>query len=105
MAVPSNLNTLNYPIETALAKKFWASRHKSNKAKAIMAFSTSIENANWNLIQYGYTNSWRDRIIANYSAYINNPSMAGIPFTELSTPWWIDMPYVPGNHLPLTPTP
>lgn len=101
MSAPTNLTTLNFPIETEAAKKFWASKHKCNKAKAIVAFSTSLENANGNLDRYGYTRGWRERILANYASYVNNPSMAGIPFTELSTPWWEDMPYVPGNFIPI----
>lgn len=84
---------LNYPVETAAAKKFWASRHKCNRMKAIIAFSLDLENANDNLRRHGYAKQWRNRALKNYASYVNTPSMAGIPFTELATPWWVDMPY------------
>lgn len=100
-AVPSNLTVLNYLITTPEAQKFWASKHKCNKAKAIMAFSKTLQNANWNLIQYGYTNSWRSKIFAHYGQYVNQPDMKNIPFTPLSVAWWQCLPEVPGNFIPL----
>lgn len=83
-----NLNTLNYPIETELAKKFWASKHKCNKVKSIIAFSLNLDNANDNLRRYGYTLSWRKKAIRHFGKYVSQPAMDGIPFSELSTPWW-----------------
>ncbi|QDH46935.1 hypothetical protein LAh9_1 [Aeromonas phage LAh_9] len=98
--VPTDLTILNYPIKTEEAKRFWASKHKCNKAKAIMAFSKDLQNANWNLIQYGYTNSWRDKIFAHYSQYVNQPEMTSIPFTPINIPWWECLGYVEGSHIP-----
>lgn len=102
---PSNLTVLNFPTTTPEAQKFWASKHKCNKAKAIMAFSKDLRNANWNLIQYGYTNSWRSKIFAHYGKYVNQPSMVGIPFTPLSIPWWECLGEVPGDFIPLPNVP
>lgn len=90
------MNTLNYPIETPEAEKFWASNHKSNKVKAIIAFSLDLENANANLGRYGYTRAWRNRALYHFGQYVNQPDMAAVPFSELSTPWYLDMPFVEG---------
>ena len=98
--VPTDLTILNYPIKTEEAKKFWASKHKCNRAKAIMAFSTDLYDANWNLIQYGYSNSWRDKIFAHYGQYVNQPDMVNIPFTPMSIPWWECLSFVEGSHIP-----
>lgn len=97
---PNNLNTLNYPIETEEAKKFWASRHKCNKMKCIIAFSLNLDNANDNLRRFGYTLSWRKKAIRHFGGYVNQPDMAGIPFSEMSTPWWECMGYDPNPPKP-----
>lgn len=86
------MNTLNYPIETELQKKFWGSKHKCNKMKSIIAFSTDLFNANDNLRRYGYTYAWRKKALRAFGLYINTPSMVGIPFSELSDTWWDCMP-------------
>lgn len=93
--VPSNLNVLNYPVETPEAFKFWGSKHKCNKMKSIIAFSLDLDNANDNLRRYGYTLQWRKKAIRHFGRYVNTPSMVGIPFSELSTPWWECMGYDP----------
>lgn len=93
--VPDNLNVLNYPIETDEAKAMWASKHKCNKMKAIIAFSLDLDNANDNLRRYGYTLAWRTKAIDAFGTYVNNPDCTGIPLTPLSTPWWECMPYNP----------
>lgn len=91
--VPDNLNTLNYPIETEEAQTFWASKHKCNKMKSIIAFSLSYENANDNLRRYGYKLGWRKRALLAFGKYVNKPDMRDIPFSPLSTPWWDCMPF------------
>lgn len=91
--VPSPLYKLNYPVETEAAYKFWSSNHKSNKVKAIIAFSLNLDNANDNLRRYGYALQFRERALKNFCMYVNNPSMSGVPYTEMTTPWYIDMPY------------
>lgn len=91
--VPNKLYKLNYPIETEDAYKFWKSKHKANQCKAIIAFSLNLSNANDNLRRYGYSRDFRERALKNFCMYVNNPSMSGIPYTELTTPWYIDMPY------------
>lgn len=80
MSVPIDLNTLNYPVETDLQKKFWASRHKCNKMKSIIAFSLDLDNANDNLRRYGYTRAWRKKAILAFGQYVNQYQMTGIPF-------------------------
>lgn len=81
-------NTLNYPIETEDAQKFWASSHILNKLKAIIAFSLNEKNAADNLQRYGYKLFFRKRALKAYGKYVNKPSMAGIPFTKGVVKWW-----------------
>lgn len=91
---------LNYPIETPEAKAFWASRHKCNKMKSIIAFSLDLSNANDNLRRAGYRRHWRLRALNNFGMYVNKPTMATVPFSEIETPWWVCMPYKPGTTPP-----
>jgi len=97
----SKLNNLNYPIETKEAQKFWASRHKCNKMKSIIAFSLNLDNANDNLRRYGYSRAWRKRALVNFGRYINNPKMVGVNFSELADPWWVCMPYTGSSDIPV----
>lgn len=92
--IPSPLYKLNFPIETEEAKKFWASRHKANRCKAIMAFSLNLDNANDNYRRFRYPRQFRKRALAAFAGYVNNPSMAGVPFSALEDKWWEEMPYV-----------
>lgn len=96
MIIPNDLCKLNYPIETEEAKAMWASSHKCNRMKAIIAFSLTLENANDNLRRAGYTLQWRKKAIRAFAKYVNNPFMKGIPFTETTTPWWECMPVSSG---------
>lgn len=93
MADTPELYRLNYPIETPEAYAFWASRHKANRAKAIMAFSLNLDNANDNYRRWGYPRQFRKRALFNFCMYVNNPSMAGVPFSALEDNWWDEMPY------------
>ena len=86
--VPDDLNTLNYPIETDIQKKFWGSKHKCNRMKSIIAFSLNLDNANDNLRRYGYTNAWRKKALAAFGKYVNTPTMTGVNFSELQNLWW-----------------
>lgn len=87
----------NYPIETDEAREFWASNHKCNRMKAIIAFSFDLHNANMNLLRAGYSRLWRLRALNNFGMYVNSPLMRRIPYSEIETPWWVCMPYVPGE--------
>ena len=95
MATPSPLYKLNFPIETEAAYNFWSSKHKANKVKAIIAFSLDLDNANDNLRRAGYYKQFRKRALANFGQYVNNPSMAGVPFSSITDKWWDEMPYQP----------
>lgn len=79
-------------IETEEARLFWGSKHKCNKMKSIIAFSSDLDNANDNLRRHGYTLQWRKKAIRAFGKYVNIPSMQGIPFSSLDTPWWVCMP-------------
>ncbi|WWV91986.1 hypothetical protein [Escherichia phage PJNS034] len=79
---------LNFPIETPEAQKFWASPHILNQVKAIIAFSLDESNAADNLQRYGYKLKWRKRALKAYKQYVNNPSMSGVPFSEMGVNWW-----------------
>ena len=80
-------------IVTPLAEKFFASNHKCNRMKAHAAFSTSVAVYNDRLRSAGYSLGWRNRAIKAYTKYINNPSMTGIPYSELDSKYYIEMPY------------
>lgn len=60
--------------------------------KAIIAFSLDLENANDNLRRYGYRLQWRNRALASFGAYVNQPDMTGVPFSELEDLYWYCMP-------------
>lgn len=94
MADMPELYRCNFPIKTEEAKKFWASRNKANRCKAIIAFSTDLENANDNLRRWKFYYLFRKRALAAFGKYVNNPDMSNIPFSDLSTEWWVEMPYV-----------
>lgn len=93
MADIPELYRLNYNIETPEAEAFWASRHKANRAKAIMAFSLDLDNANDNYRRWNYPRQFRKRALLNFCMYVNKPDMKGIPLSPLDSPWWIEMPY------------
>lgn len=97
--VPQNLTVLNTPNTTPEAEKFWASKHVCNHTKAIIAFSHDLKNANDNLRRYGYTRGWRTKALYHFGKYVNKPTMAGVPFTELETPWYEEMFFVPNVYI------
>ena len=86
-----------YPIETAEAKKFWASRHVCNRIKAIIAFSKNLTDANSNLRRSGFQRHLRKRALNAWQHYVNMPNMDLVPFTPLGVDWW--------DCLPMTPEP
>ncbi len=91
--VPKNLAGCNYPIETEIQKKFWGSRHKCNRAKAIIAFSYDKHNAMNNMQRImGWRHFWRHRAWNAFGQYVNTPDMAGIPFSEGNVAYWECMP-------------
>lgn len=85
----SDLYKLNFPVETEEAKRFWASRHKSNRLKAMAAFSLNKPNYNDNMRRAGYSLWWRRKAILSYSQYIRDPGMKDVPFSTLSEPFWL----------------
>ena len=85
---------LNYPIETDEAYKFWSSKHRLNRIKAIMAFSLDLGNANDNLRRRGYSRCYRKRFLIHYESIINNPKMDNIPFSDGSDVWWNPQPII-----------
>lgn len=95
------MHKMPFPIQTEAALKFWASRHKCNRMKAIIAFSTDLVDANNNLRRFGYKRFWRLRALNNFGMYVNQPSMANIPLSAMEVPWWKCMPYVPAKPINL----
>ncbi len=91
---------LNYPIETPEAVKFWKSRHKCNRAKAICAFSLDEENALRNFTRHGYTHMWAKRAVESFGMYCAQPDMTGIPFSEMSEKTGDCMPIGGGSVTP-----
>ncbi len=96
--VPKDLAGCNYPIETDIQKKFWGSRHKCNRAKAIIAFSYDKHNAMNNMQRImGWRYFWRERAWNAFGHFVNTPDMGGIPFSEGSTAYWECMPNIHGS--------
>lgn len=94
--IPDGLTVYNHPNLTALQIKFWNSKHVCNHTKAIIAFAFNLKNANDSLRRYGYTRGWRTKALYHYGKYVNNKEMTGIPFTEMTTPWYKEMGFVAG---------
>lgn len=103
--VPAPLYKLNYPVETPEARAFWSSNQKLNRIKSIIAFSLNLENANDNLRRYGYSKQFRKRALNNFCMYVNRPDMVGIPFSDMSSSWWIEMPYRETSLCEVSPRP
>jgi hypothetical protein len=96
METPSNISILNYPVKTVEAEKLWSSEHKSNTAKAVAAFSTSVENYNQLLKRRGITRAWRTKCVVQYSEFIREPDCVNVPFSDLEEVWWdetLGLPY------------
>lgn len=89
------MHKMAFPIETPSAYKFWASRHKCNRAKAIISFSLNLSDANQNLRRHGFQFHLRRRALQAYGAYVAMPEMSSMPFSPMSVPWWECMPEVP----------
>lgn len=91
--VPSGLCRCNYPIETEIQRKFWGSRHKCNRAQAIISFSYDKENAMLNLRRIGkMRHFWRHRAWNAYGSMVNTPDMSGATFADMSDMYWHLMP-------------
>ncbi|MGL5579651.1 MAG: hypothetical protein ACRDCE_01600 [Cetobacterium sp.] len=82
-----------FPIETKEAKAFWASRHKCNRLKAIVAFSRDYEDAMNNLRRFGVPVHLRLRAFNAFKNFLARPEMDGIPFSEMETPWYECIPH------------
>lgn len=79
---------LNFPVTTDEARKFWASQHKLNRVKAIIAFSLSESNANDNLRREGFPRGFRELAVVKYKNYIGQHDMKNVPFSALSDLWY-----------------
>lgn len=74
------------PIQGEVALKFWSSSNICNRVRAICAYSVDYEDANRNLTRYGYSNSFRKRVLGKAGIVFNNPTMENLPFNEGNTP-------------------
>ncbi|HHB8426213.1 hypothetical protein [Klebsiella pneumoniae] len=83
---------LNFPVETEEAQRFWASKHRLNRIKAIIAFSTDMKNANDNLRRAGYSYMYRQKYLKAYKCYVNSPSMKIVMFSDLQDEWFDPIP-------------
>lgn len=83
------LHKYPFQIETPEAELFWASRHKCNRAKAIIAFSDTEKQA-LSLMRRveGWNYHLRAKALRKYRIYVHNPSMILIPFSVPSTITW-----------------
>lgn len=72
----------NPSIETEIQIKFWGSRKKENRAKAIIAFSVNKRDALNNIRrQTMWMYGKRIKMWELYGQYVNTPSMEGIPLS------------------------
>ena len=98
----------NYPIETALQAKFWGSRHVWNQAKAIAAFSDTEEEFKLNLRRWTYdgfrSTTRRLEVFEAFKKYVGDRYFAGIPYSEIDVPYWLDDDWRAHMGYPL-PTP
>ncbi|MGL5583487.1 MAG: hypothetical protein ACRDCE_21370 [Cetobacterium sp.] len=94
MALPP-MHRMAYPIKTPEAYAFWASHHKCNRIKAIIAFSTSVDDAMHNMRRFGIQSHLRLRALKAFSGFVASPDMDNIPFSEMETPWWECIPHEP----------
>ena len=92
-----------HPMTSELAIKFFGSKHRCNRAKAIIALSETEKDAISNLQRYGYTRAWRERAMFSFKQYVNTPTFSGVPFSETDTPYWQCMPIVTADTPPPTP--
>lgn len=72
------------PITSERAIEFFASSHKADNAKGIVAHSPTLKAANDTFWRKGYPLQLRKRLLATYKQYVNNPSMTGVPFSNLN---------------------
>ncbi|HDU5574526.1 TPA: hypothetical protein RFV54_001059 [Klebsiella aerogenes] len=79
---------LNFPIETEQAQLFWASYHKLNRVKAIIAFSLDEDNANDNLRRFGFTRGFREICLKKYKQHIGDHKMLNIPYSVIASEWY-----------------
>lgn len=89
------MHKMAFPIETPDAYRFWASRHKCNRAKAIISFSRTLKDANQNLRKAGFQFHIRRRALQAYGAYVAMPGMQSMPYSPISIPWYECMPEHP----------
>lgn len=77
-----------FPVETPQARQFWASRHRNNRFKAIIAFSVDKEDALRNMRRRGYPRGVRNKAWEAFGQYVRDPDMLNIPFSNPSVPYW-----------------
>lgn len=61
--------------------EFFGSNHKCNHAKAVMAHSATMEEANDTFRRRHFSIQMRKRFLATYVCYLNNPEMTNVPFS------------------------
>lgn len=91
-----NFQSLKFPL-TKRGMDFFGSKNKENIAKAYVAYSPNLIQANDLLRRRGYTLQMRKRIMKTYKAYVNNPEMTSVPFSDLDytgAGWLEDLDYL-----------
>lgn len=85
------------PMISASAYKFFGSNHKCNHAKAVMAHSATMVQANDTLRRRGFTLQMRKRILKTYEKYLGQQDMSSIPMSPEVNPttgesytFWMD---------------
>ncbi|MGL5014613.1 MAG: hypothetical protein ACRC6V_10040 [Bacteroidales bacterium] len=97
MTLPTDLKRLPFPVVTPEAKKFWASKHTCNRAKACIAFSKTREQAHRLMKRWlpSFCYHKRERAWNAWQNHKNMPTMEMVPFTPMSIPWWECLPRTP----------
>lgn len=92
-----SLQFLKYPL-IGRGYDFFASNHKCNLAKAYIAYSPSLREANDIFWRRGYPLQLRKRLLKTFKDYVANPSMTGVPYSETEydediryISWWSEL--------------
>lgn len=85
------------PMTSPEAYEFFASNHKCNHAKAVMAHSATMQQANDTFWRRGFTLQMRKRFLKTYKKYLGQQDMSTIPMSPEVNPdtgemyeFWMD---------------
>lgn len=85
------------PITSERGMEFFGSNHKCNHAKAVMAHSETLDQANDTFRRRGFTLQMRKRFLKTYKPYLGETDMTNVPMSPEVNPktgeqyeFWMD---------------